>query len=587
MGQNIVECGDKQLIVEDFFERVSILLKDCDDSEEKEKIKEILRNLNNTISYIIVGENAVGKTTLLKELFRDTIQIDEEMAADICEYRYGEQNFTAPPSNGFQKKFFASEKLRGISIIDTKGINQIAEVSQKKIAELILKCEAIFVVLDVQHINSTRLWDMIEEFKKKKMVFFLTKCDLISPGEVKARIDKVKCYLREADISAEVFPICTIEDRVVEEAASIQEVCRYIKKELIGENPVVMRQWDNIQETGKLLAEMKKSFELRQEQYRSDTLVLQNINKELDKYVMNREKVVSKLLEEISQDINREIDAYETEIISKMDPYKIKERFPAQQDFSNYLEMVNDNYRNILNDSVNRRAIGGIKECLHELEMVFERAVGFFDERETILALNDKFYGSLSTSRNNMIGEVKKNTYAIGNYCKSLYDASEALFMQVWEERKKYDNRNRIKNELSIGGGASVGAAAAVKAAALAGISLGTAGTIVMVAAVGGFLGAVAIKKIADTLYAPQSANRMEKAVKQCVEQFRQEVGRIRVEMTEQVSRQVKDIFSQELASADGYFTEFRMSVNIDERRLPLIETKLEETYRLLKAIEA
>ena len=108
-----------------------------------------------------------------------------------------------------------------------------------------------------------------------------------------------------------------------------------------------------------------------------------------------------------------------------------------------------------------------------------------------------------------------------------------------------------------------------------------------MVAAVGGFLGAVAIKKIADTLYAPQSANRMEKAVKQCVEQFRQEVGRIRIEMTEQVSRQVKDIFSQELASADGYFTEFRMSVNIDERRLPLIETKLEETYRLLKAIEA
>ena len=49
----------------------------------------------------------------------------------------------------------------------------------------------------------------------------------------------------------------------------------------------------------------------------------------------------------------------------------------------------------------------------------------------------------------------------------------------------------------------------------------------------------------------------------------------------------MKDIFSQELASADGYFTEFRMSVNIDERRLPLIETKLEETYRLLKAIEA
>ena len=81
MGQNIVECGDKQLIVEDFFERVSILLKDCDDSEEKEKIKEIL------VEQLNCDADSINEDTSFKDdLGADSLDLYEMVMALEDEY---------------------------------------------------------------------------------------------------------------------------------------------------------------------------------------------------------------------------------------------------------------------------------------------------------------------------------------------------------------------------------------------------------------------------------------------------------------------------------------------------------------------
>lgn len=589
MEYNILCQKDDQIALTDFFEGVSNLLKDCDDCGEKEKIKKVLHSMNDTVTYVFLGEETVGKTTLLRNLFQNIVKINEEMDADICEYRYGEQEFMIQPSNGFQKIFLPSENLRGISIIDTKGINRIADVSRKKLGELIAKCEVVFVVLDILRINSPGLWDVIEEFNMKKMIFFVTKCDLVSQEEMIKSIEKIKCYQKEAGISATVFPVSMEENAVVKGTKSIEEVCLYIRNEVVGVNPLLKRQWSNIEETKELLKEFGKSLELRQKQYLSDAAILQKINQGLDKYIINQEKIVAELVDKVTEDINREIDAYENEIISKMDPYKIKERFRNQQDFTDYLNMVNDNYKNIMNDSVNRKTISVIKKCLHELEMVFEDAVGFFNERKSILALNDKFYGSLSVSRKNMVSETKQNIYTINSYYKSLYEASETLFLQIWQERKKYDNRILLEQTLSGLGGATagtVGGAALGSAIFTAKTMVGLCGTAGLIV-IGAIIGAVLIKKIVGNLYEPGNANRMEETVQKCIEQFKEEVNRARIQMTGQISMQMKEIFASELTTVDGYFTEFRMSVNIDEQKLPLMEAKLQEIHNLLNAIEA
>ena len=207
MEYNILCQKEEQIAITDFFEEVSKVLKECDDCKEKETIKEILRSMNETVSYIVLGEEAVGKTTLLKVLFQNILDIQGEMQGDICEFRYGEQAYITPSANGYQKRFVPSENLKGISIIDTKGLNRLIKSSLERVNDLTSRCQAIFVVLDAGRINSPVLWDMIEDFSHKNMIFVLTKCDLLSGEEVSVNVEKLKSYMKEADIAAPIFPV--------------------------------------------------------------------------------------------------------------------------------------------------------------------------------------------------------------------------------------------------------------------------------------------------------------------------------------------------------------------------------------------
>ena len=584
MEYNILCQKEEQIAITDFFEEVSKVLKECDDCKEKETIKEILRSMNETVSYIVLGEEAAGKTTLLKVLFQNILDIQGEMQGDICEFRYGEQEYTTPSVNGYQKRFVPSENLKGISIIDTKGLNRLIKSSLERVNDLTSRCQAIFVVLDAGRINSPVLWDMIEDFSHKNMIFVLTKCDLLSGEEVSVNVEKLKSYMKEADIAAPIFPV-SLSDEIKMEETGLCELRSYIRNQVIGENPILARQQKNIEETRALLDQMRASFLLRKKQYQSDVEILHKINSGLDAYVINQEKVIDNLVREVSQQVNKDIDAYQDEIISKMDPAKIKERFPTQQDFMDYLNMVNENYKKIMTDSVNRKTIESIKGSLHELEIVYDEAVGYFNKRENILALDDKFYGSLATGRKQMIAETKENALAVSQFYKSLTEASETLFLQIWEARKRRDRRRNIERAGAVVGGAAAGAGVVAGAGAVAGV-LGT-GLVVSGGwvVIGAIVAAAAAYSIVKVFFDPRNDNQMEETKQKCIAQFKAEVDKTRTVMIEQIASQIRGIFKNELTTIDLSFSEFRMSVNIDERKIPLLEAQLQETAKLLEAI--
>lgn len=583
MKENILCEREEQTVLSNLFEELSGLMQDSDDKEIKDQIHESLRKMNDTSSYIVLGEEAVGKTSLLRAIFQEILPEQDDMAGDLCEYRWGETNYESPVMEGIQKKFVSSDNMRGISIIDTKGINRFEKSTLEKIQKITETCSAVFVVFDAGNIRSTRVWDMIEAFPKKRMIFFLTKCDTVSPDILKENMEKLRLYMKEGNIDAPVFAVSISEDCMNADISRMESVRDYIRKQVVGVNPMLKKQQENINEMKQTIAQFQESFLLRKKQYESDVRILQKVNDSLDKYMFNHREIVREFTNKLAEEINKDIDNYEQEIISKMDPYKIKERFKTQEDFMDYLNMVNDNYRSMMNDSVNRKTINVMKSCMHDLEIIFQEAIGYFNERENILALNDRFYGSLSQSRRQISKETKETALMAGKFYTTLSDASEELFMQVWNERKKYDYKIMLRRVSSITSGGSGTATAAAFALKSAGLLFTFEGGCIIALSV--LLGSFAINLIAKRIFDPMAANKMEKNVQECIQQFSQEVNQTRKVMIEQVTSQVTDLFEKELANIDSCFTDFRISVNVESERLPLLEQKAETVSELMKQI--
>ncbi len=617
---NILCEKKNQIMLNDLFEDFRILLQDSDATEEKEKVKNSFKKMADNTAYLVLGEEGAGKTSLLNALFQEMTSFSDEFSGEICEYRWGEQELTTSPVDGVQKKFVTMENMRGISIVDTKGINRFTEESRKKVKEQIERSSAVFVVFAAEHIRSPKLWDVLEGCPQKRMIFFLTKCDLLSEKDLHSNVEKLKNYMEESGIFAPLFPISHYKETTRGDIVAIDEARAYIRDNVVGKNPMLNRQMENVAEMKRIIVQLKESFALRKQQYVSDFEILQKINCSLDTYMLNHKRFLDTFIGKVAAEINKDIDNYEREIISKLDPYKIKERFQKREDFEDYLNLVNENYKTMMSDSINRKTIEAIKSCLHGLESVFKEATGYFNKRENILVLNDKFYGTLSTSRRKMSDESREMVVSTGELYRTLNGASETLFMQIWNERKKYDASIRTHKTLSgVGGGIAGGAtgaglglaglhaaglltgsgavAAGSGAVAAGSGAVAAAGTTVVAGAgafvvaglvvIGMIAGAALFRYISKSFFDPKTADKMEANTRKCIEQFKNEVDHTRIEMIEQVTRQIITIFENELANVDNCFAEFRMSVNIDEKKIPLLERRMQEAEDLLMKIES
>lgn len=592
MNENILCENEEYLLFTGFLEEVSDLLRDSDDKEEKERIRKCLQEMTDTTAYMIIGDEGAGKTSLLNIIFEDIVWARETMGGAICEYRWGEQDFETPVADGVQKRFVASDAMKGLSVIDTTGINRMGREAFEKVMGYAASCSVIFVALDVSNIRSPRIWELVEKFPAKKMVFFLTKCDLVTQEVCSANMEKVKNYMREANITAPLFAVTAMQETQLCGISTPDFVRSFLRQQVIGENPVIKKQAENVMEIQAMLRQLEVSFAQRKKQYDSDIEILGKINESLDAYILNHKQTITKLTEKLAAEINKDIDSYEAEIISKMDPYKIKERFGTKDDFIAYLDMVNDNYKAMMNDSVNRKTIGAMKECLHDLETVFQEAVGYFNERETILEVKDRFYGTMSQSRRQISVEAKETALMAGEFYRTLSDASEELFSAIWREREQYDRNIHTREILSkmMGGGVGTagGAASAFALGAHLGAHLGGgagmlfgAMAFIPMIGIGMIVGAAVINTIVQTIYDPKAAAKMEKNAQECILKFKAEVDKTREIMVREVTDQVRALFEKELDFIDGSFTDFRLSVNIEGEKLPLLQKQIEKAKAL------
>lgn len=589
---------DKQ-IMENLLKDVSLAIKDSDASEEKEIINNFLHKVSETFLFVTIGSSGVGKSTFLNKLFQCTLSDKEvpESTMSIREYRYGVSEATVRVNEHVTRIFKSREELNDLQIIDTQGIDRMGEYGALEcIKEYLRKSSVVFVLFDVRSVKNYAVWDLLESLEARKVVFVLTKCDLEEPDIVEKHENKLRQYMEEAGLNAPVFRLSTQwED-------SFETVREYVAKEVIGSNPILTRQQENLNELKKMLGQLSESFERRRQQYESDEAILNDINTSIDNFILNNRTKIDDLKTTLKREIEREIEAYEKEVISKLDPQKIKERFPnGSRDFEDYLNLINEGYRKRMTDNVNRKTQMTVQTYLAGLEGVFEEATGYLNKRENILALKDKFYGSMAESKKSMVYRAATDMDVTRDYYHSLYDTSTELFMKLWKARAEQEqtirNAKLAGTVTGMAGGALAGmavahalapAVAAIGAEAGAGAlaTVLTSAGAVLWPVVGLVLGALVIRHIAKKLASANTLLELEKKTEEAIAEFKKETAKAKESMTEQILETIENMFRMEIEKADKSFSEFRMSVNIEGNNVARLEEKFSTINSYLQQIK-
>lgn len=599
-------CYEDRQVVEELLKNVSFVLKDSDAAEEKEAVRQFLQKVTDAFSFVTVGSSQTGKSSLLNALFQFTLYDsgNTEPTKGFCEYRNGAEEALMYPDEYTTRMFRTAAQLEGLKVVDMPGIERMEQRELKeKVRDYVSSCNVLLAVYDAQNVRDYAMWDLLEDVKAENIIFVLTKCDLAEPGILEENEAKLKQYMSDAGIQAPVFRISSrLEEQGMREESGIEELRRYISTHVIGENPVLTNQRENLSKLKTMLGQLSESFGKRMQQYEQDAAILRNINVSLDSFVTNNQILVDDLKDALRREIDREVENYQDEIITKLDPHKIKERFPnGSADFVDYLNMMNEGYRKRMTDNVNRMTRESVQAYLAKLEQVFEEATGYLRTQKSLIALEDKFYGSMIESKKGLVQKAAGNAEVTKDYYGTLAGASEELFMKLWEARG--DRDRLIENAKTVGGvaGTAIGGAAGYAVASVLGgaltvaaETLGIAEVVGVVTAVGsvlwpvvlGLIGAAVIAKMAKKIASANTLPQMEQKVAEAIAEFKEEVAKTKVEMTDQILDTVDKMFLRELETVDRSFSEFRMSVNIDEKNLPLLEEKLHLVHDYMERIE-
>lgn len=340
-----------------------------------------------------------------------------------------------------------------------------------------------------------------------------------------------------------------------------------------------------------MLSEWKESFLLRKKQYEADEVVLQNVNGVMDTFQEESKGKINRLKEDLREQISEEINMYQDEVIAKLNPKKVKENFPGGSEafLKEISESLNEEYRKKMIEHVEREIERTIVEYTSELDEEFDEATGYFRKRKSLIKLEDKFYGSLGENKDRMIENASRSVGTVREYYRSLTEASEESFIKIWQARNACDQkieRGEVAGAVTggiTGGGVVMGAKAFGVLKSGAAVATALTPKALLAAGVFAFVGGIALKKAANKVFTAKGMEELEVRTREFINEFKMEVSNTKNVMTEQITTDVGELFLRELSKADKVFLDFRMSVNIDSRNIPVLEEKINKIQVLME----
>ncbi len=279
-------------------------------------LRQVTDALDDLFLLVIVGEFNAGKSACINALLHE--QVLEEGAIptthEITIVRHGSRHEQHQRDKALLEVLYPADFLQDISIVDTPGVNAIAREHERLTEEFIPRSDLILFITSVDRpfTQSERIF--MERIRNwgKKVVIVLNKIDIL---QSRSALTEVVGFVREncknlLGFQPEIFPVSALQAQqartaIGDEAVSRWESSRfgaleeYLLRTLDERERVRLKLLSPLGVMNRLLAETRRSVELRAHLLAEDARTVATIEEQLGLYAEDMKKDFQHRLNEI------------------------------------------------------------------------------------------------------------------------------------------------------------------------------------------------------------------------------------------------------------------------------------------------
>ena len=186
---------------------------DREQIEERRRIDDLLRGLDDLFTIVVVGEFNSGKSSVINTLFGEKLRIEGPVPVDdrisilrhtSHEPRVASRGSQRPRDSEAATRDFVVEEhypvefLRNITLVDTPGTNSIIQRHQEITEDFIPRADLVLFVTSIDRPLSESERQFLQFIREwgKKVVFVLNKIDTKSDEELREVVDYLNTNIR-------------------------------------------------------------------------------------------------------------------------------------------------------------------------------------------------------------------------------------------------------------------------------------------------------------------------------------------------------------------------------------------------------
>ncbi len=405
--------------------------------EEMQKtVHTILMQLEAPFTFVIVGEVKAGKSSFINALLeseQDICKVAPNPMTDTIQLIvYGEEESIVHLSEHVKRISAPFPILKDIAIVDTPGTNTIVAHHQEITEQFIPYSDLIVFVFEAKNPYRQSAWEFFDYINKewqRKIIFVLQQKDLMNEEDL--AINKQGVYdhaLKKGVENPKVFAVSAkLEKEGFIEISGYKSLRQYIGDNITNGKAPYLKIANSIHTAQRIIETIRKSVDLRRQQYELDLAFRNEIKESLDEQELKTKKQVAQLVENLAATYDKITDKKFEELENGLSFLTVFKRafssiFNNDANLKEWLAAHAKDFELQLNTSLRDKLQSGIIDVADNIQMMGKLVDAKIKTSTTVLTGSDEIFADIAERRANVLKDLQTSFYQFMSKSENFYD---------------------------------------------------------------------------------------------------------------------------------------------------------------------